>query len=299
MGASIAEEDMPASWGLEEGDLIAPGLHVLRKLGGGSRYEAYLAFDDRLHYVVVAKVIRPVSVGDSSALRGLRREAEILGSLQHPVIPRILGARFDGDRPHLVLEMIEGPRLSTILRKFGSLDTEQVAPLAVELAAALHYLHGRELVHLDVKPTNVILGAPPRLIDLSIARSVDEAAGLDVAVGTDAYMAPEQCRPGPGAVGPPADVWGLGATLHEAVTGRCPFARGIDDPRAPLEERFPQLTMPAADLPSGVPSQIAGVIEAALARDPTDRPSARNVAEAVEPLLSTPRRFVLRALRPG
>lgn len=298
--AVIAEDDKPTSWGLEEGDLIAPGLHVLRLLGGGSRYEAYLAFDDRLHYVVVAKVIRPASVGDTSALRGLRREAEILGSLQHPVIPRVLSAKLDGDRPHLVLEMIEGPRLSTILRKFGSLDTEQVAPLAVELAAALHYLHGRELVHLDVKPTNVILGAPPRLIDLSIARSFDEAAGLDVAVGTDAYMAPEQCRPRSGpAVGPPADVWGLGVTLHEAVTGRSPFARGIDDTAASFEEKFPQLTMPPGDLPKGVPSQIAAVIEAALAREPADRPSAREVAETVEPLLSTPRRFVLKALRPG
>ena len=298
---AVAGNEMPTttSWGLEEGDLIAPGLHVLRLLGGGSRYEAYLAFDERLHYVVVAKVIRPASVADNSALRGLRREAEILGSLQHPVIPRVLGARLDGDRPHLVLEMIEGPRLSTIIRKFRSLDTEQVAPLAVELAAALHYLHGRELVHLDVKPTNVILGAPPRLIDLSVARGFDEASRLDVAIGTDAYMAPEQCRPRSGPVGPPADVWGLGVTLHEAVTGRSPFAREIDDPRASLEDNFPQLTMRPAYLPKGVPSQIAAVIEAALAREPADRPSAREVAETVEPLLSTPRRFVLRALRPG
>ena len=195
--------------------------------------------------------------------------------------------------------MIEGPRLSTMIRKFGSLDTEQLAPLAVELAAALHYLHGRELVHLDVKPTNVILGAPPRLIDLSIARGFDEAAELDVAVGTDAYMAPEQCRPRSGRVGPAADVWGLGVTLHEAVAGRSPFARGIDGPAASLEERFPQLTMPPEDPPKGVPSQIAAVIEAALAREPADRPSAREVAETVEPLLSTPRRFVLKALRPG
>ena len=299
MGASIAGEDMPASWALEEGDLIAPGLHVLRLLGGGSRYEAYLAFDDRLHYVVVAKVIRPASVGDSSALRGLRREAEILGSLQHPVIPRVLGARLDGDRPHLVLDMIEGPRLSTIIRKFGSLDTEQVAPLAVELAAALHYLHGRELVHLDVKPSNVILGAPPRLIDLSIARSFEQAAKLEVAVGTDAYMAPEQCRAGSGIVGPPADVWGLGVSLHEAVTGRSPFPHGIGDTGASLEEKFPQLTMAPEDLPKEVPSRIASVIEAALALEPADRPSAREVAETVEPLLSTPRRFVLKTLRPG
>ena len=78
----------------------------------------------------------------------------------------------DGPRPHLVLEHLEGPRLSQLLRKHGALPMEQLLPLALELASALHYLAGQDVVHLDVKPSNVIMGAPARLIDLSVTRDL-------------------------------------------------------------------------------------------------------------------------------
>jgi len=293
--------DAPSStWGFIEGEEIAPGLLALDLLGGGSRYEAYLAFDERLRYVVVVKVLRPDHVDDGPALRGLRREADILASLNHPVIIRLLDARPDCDRPYLVLELADGPRVSTIIRRFGRLDLEQAAPLAVELASALHYLHSQDLVHLDIKSKNAILGSPPRLIDLSIARRIGDAARLHVPIGTDAYMAPEQCRStAHSPVGPPADIWGLGVTLHESVAGCLPFPRGVDDDDAPLEERFPQLISDPEPVPTGVPEPLADAIRASLEANPEHRPTAGEVADMVEPLLSTPRRFVLKALRPG
>jgi serine/threonine protein kinase len=153
-------------------------------------------------------------------------------------------------------------------------------------------------VHLDVKPKNLIMGAPPRLIDLSIARSFEDAASLTVPVGTDAYMAPEQCRPEPGLVGPAADVWGLGVTLYEALAGKPAFPRGSDDPDAGVEQRFPQLIDRPQPLPAHISAELAQVTWAALAGDPADRPTAKDAAEFVEPLLRRPRRLVLNRLKP-
>ena len=294
---TMADERREA-WELQEGDEIAPGLSALRLLGGGSRYEAYLAFDERLHHVVVVKVLRPARIGDEGALRGLRSEAEVLARLNHPAIARLFGSGIDEARPHIVLEHVEGPRLSTLIRRFGPLESEQAAPLAVEVSSALHYMHGLGLVHLDVKPKNLIMAAPPRLIDLSIARSVDAAARLTVPIGTDAYMAPEQSQPAPGLVGPAADVWGLGVTLYEALAGNPAFPRGSDDPKANVEERYPQLTHGPAPLPERVPAELAQVAFAALAFEPGDRPTAREIAETVEPLLLRRRRLVLNQLKP-
>jgi serine/threonine protein kinase len=287
-------------WDFEPGDEIAPGLHALSLLGGGERYEAYLAFDDRLHYRVVVKVLRPDQAHDRAALRGLRREADALDRVQHPVLIRSFGAHLDGDRPLLILELAEGPRLSTDLRRFGPLDVEQAAPLGVEISSAIHSMHRAGLVHLDVKPKNVILGAPPRLIDLSIARPIDDAAALDRPVGTDAYMAPEQCAPGDvGVVGPPTDVWGIGVTLYEAVTKKLPFPRGVDDDDAPLAQRFPQVEALPDPLPDTVAAPLAEAILASLEPEPSERPSPAEMADTIEPLLSTPPRFRLKSLRPG
>jgi serine/threonine-protein kinase len=295
---TITAEERREAWGLQEGDEIALGLSALRLLGGGSRYEAYLAFDERLHHVVVVKVLRPARSEDDGALRGLRSEVEVLARLNHPAIARLFRSGIDEARPHIVLEHVEGPRLSTLVRRFGPLESEQAAPLAVEVASALHYMHGLGFLHLDVKPKNLIMAAPPRLIDLSIARSFAAAARLTVPIGTDAYMAPEQCRPAPGLVGPAADVWGLGVTLYEALAGKPAFPRGSDDPDASVEERYPQLTHEPAPLPERVPAELAQAAFAALAFELADRPTAREIAESVEPLLLRRRRLVLNQLKP-
>ena len=139
---AIRSEERRDTWEMQEGDEIASGLIALQLLGGGTRYEAFLAFDEQLHHATVAKMLRPDLIEDEGALRGLRDEAEVLASLNHPAIARLLRAAIDDERPHIVLEFVEGPRLSTLIRRFGPLEVEQAAPLAVEVASALHYLHG-------------------------------------------------------------------------------------------------------------------------------------------------------------
>lgn len=276
-----------SGWELREGDAITDELTAVRRLGGGATYEAYLAFDEVTWGPVVAKVVRPDLVEDASSLRGLRREAAALRAVSHPVVVRALRACPDGPRPHLVLENLDGPRLSSLLRRGGRLQPQQYLPLGIELASALHYLRHLGWVHLDVKPSNTIMGAPARLIDLSVARRVEDAARLTHVIGTDRYLAPEQADPVRlGGPGPAADVWGLAATMFEAVAGHRPFRDGdpaADDPAA----RHPQVVEEPRRLPDDVPGAVREVLLAGLSRDPACRPEPRDVSEALEPVLAS------------
>jgi serine/threonine protein kinase len=289
--------DVGESWNFEPGDEIAPGRSVVRPVGGGRRYEVFLVWDDTLFALVIAKVLRPHLLGGERYLAELSEEAEALARLAHPVIVRGFDAVLDGPHPHLLIEHLEGPTLRQLIRRGGPVPLEQLLPLAAHVAAALHYMAQAEMVHLDVKPDNIVMGVPPRLIDLSIARTFEHAARTRSPLGTDAYMPPEQCAPEdhPGAIGPPADVWGLGATLHHAVAGEVPFPRprGARDSADPLV-RFPQLGEQPAALPADTPAELRELIARTLASAPEDRPSASEVVLALEPLVAKlPRKLAL------
>jgi eukaryotic-like serine/threonine-protein kinase len=274
-----------------------PGRSVLRSLGGGNRFEVLLVWDDALYALGVAKVLRPELVSSERALRDLREEAELLERLAHPVIVRGFDAVLDGPRPHLLLEHLEGMTLRRLIRRGGPVPLEQLLPLAAHVGAALRYMELKGVAHLDVKPDNVVMGIPPRLIDLSVARSLERASRIRSPVGTDAYMAPEQCDPAghPGEVGPPADVWGLGTTLHHALSGAVPFpraagARESEDPQV----RFPQLIGEPVPLPGRLPPGLGELIADCLEKRPADRITAAELVDGLGPLVAElPRKLVL------
>lgn len=273
------------SWNFAEGTRITDELTAIRLLGGGDIYEAYLAFDDITYSGVVAKVVRPGRVENTSAVNGLRREIDALLALNHPVLVRLLRSAPEASRPHLVLEHIEGPRLSSLLRRHGPLQEHQYLPLAIELASVLHFMRYAGFVHLDVKPSNIIMGSPARLIDLSVTRSRELAEALDHTVGTDSYMSPEQCHPPQyGRPGPASDVWGVGATLFHAIEGVAPF-KGDHDSSVPTE-RFPQLEEEAPLFTARVRPDVAAVVQACLSYDPAARPTPEEVAEGLGPALA-------------
>ena len=121
-------------------------------------------------------------------------------------------------RPHLVLEHLEGPRLSSLIRRYGPLPPEQLVPLATQLCSALHYLAAEGVVHLDVKPANTIMAAPPRLIDLSVAMPLAAARALERSSGHRRLHGPGAVRPGRARAG-----WSRRRRLRarrDAVPGR-------------------------------------------------------------------------------
>jgi serine/threonine protein kinase len=281
------QEDEKASWNLEAGAQIAEGRSILKRLSGGNRYEVFLTWDDRLFAITVTKILRPDQAEDEHALGELRREVEVLRHLAHPCLVRCFDAVLDSPYPHVMLEHLEGPTLRRLIKQQTTIPLEQLLPLALHVAAVLQYMANEGFVHLDVKPSNIVMGVPPRLIDLSIAQSFESAALLRHSIGTDPYMPPEQCDPAahPGQVGHAADVWGLGATLFHALTGEKPFPHGVARSKD-RTLRFPQLVMEPKPLPGHVPEPLQELISSMLAKDPAGRPAASDVASALEPLVA-------------
>lgn len=266
-------------WAFGNGDEPLPDNFVLKRLNRGKLYETYLLLNEARDAMVVAKFILPHRRDDERAQERLRAEAEALLTLNHPSIVKSLDVRLEGPLHYVILEHVEGPNLRNLLNRYGPLSIEQVTLLGATIAPALVHLEAKGFVHLDVKPSNIVMSQTGKLIDLGLIRRIEHARSLRKPVGTDAYMAPEQCDPAAtGGPGPPADVWGLGATLHHSLSGSKPFPRPKSFDRTDRYQRFPQLYGPPSPLPRHVPLDIAAVIENALDPDEAGRPSAAELA---------------------
>jgi serine/threonine protein kinase len=238
------------------------GYATIAHLNRSNRYDTYEVWSAERLCSCVAK--RPRADAPRKTARELRVEGERLVALCHPHIVR--GYEVLDEGPTVIMETLDGETLAHLLAS-QTLESDEVAWLGLQLASALHYLHNHGLLHLDVKPGNVIAtGGRAVLIDLSLARPPGRyRRGL----GTWCQLAPEQARGD--VLTTAADVWGLGTVLLEAVTGRPAFEQE--------EPEFPQLVHapPRADGP------LADVIAACLAFDPQDRPTLPALAAALHP----------------
>jgi hypothetical protein len=205
--------------------------------------------------------------------RRFAAEAQTLARLQHPNLVRLLDAGTDNGDAFLVLELLGGATVRQLLDG-GALPSDRVARIGGETTAALDYIHRQGIVHRDVKPSNLMFDdyGSIRLADFGIARLLGGAriTGTHQAIGTMAYIAPEQLEGG--EVGPPTDVYSLGLVLIECLTGR----RAFDGP--PAEAAAARLSRDP-DIPAGLPGGWPGMLGAMTARDPHARPSATAVRD--------------------
>jgi eukaryotic-like serine/threonine-protein kinase len=277
--------DTSPRWNLKRGQEIDRSLVVIDHLGTGSRYEAYRAWDRELFCEVAVKLIRPHRVEDDRAIEGFEREVTIGSRLGHPNLVRMLRWTAKPPRPYLVMEYVSAPTVGDHLSQTGPVSVPEICLLGIRVASALHHMHNNSVLHLDVKPYNVTMGDPPKLLDLSLARTISGPMRLHHSLGTGPYMAPEQCNHG--IVTPQTDLFGLGATLYEAIGGMQAFPHGDDESKV-REERFPQLEVEAPPLTDiqNVPAALSRIVMACVDRDPAKRPhSAIDVAVALHGVL--------------
>jgi serine/threonine protein kinase len=206
---------------------IIPGYAILRQLERGGMGVVYLARQDTLNRFVALKMIRATSPAEPEESARFAVEAEAVARLDHPNIVRIHDFGEHNGVPFFSMEFVGGGNLGARLSS-GSMAPHEIAILMEALAKAMHHAHQQQIIHRDLKPTNVLLTLEgvPKIADFGLAKCLDRDTQLTVSrtvMGTASYMAPEQARGDTRAIGPAADIHGLGAILYEMIAGRAPF----------------------------------------------------------------------------
>ncbi|WP_165403958.1 Stk1 family PASTA domain-containing Ser/Thr kinase [Egicoccus halophilus] len=264
------------------------GRYLLRgELGRGGMATVHRAVDEVLEREVAVKLLHAHLATDPAFLDRFRREARSAAALAHPNVVAVHDWGETDDGAYLVLQLIEGPSLREVLRRRGRLSPSQALGVLAPAAAGLGSAHRAGLVHRDVKPENLLLSGDGQVhvTDFGLARAAASATstfGADVLVGSPHYLSPEAVRGRP--LDPRADVYALGVVLFECLTGRPPHEG--DSPFATAVAHTSQRVPPPSTLVPGIPPELDGLVVAATAHEPDERPEdatvfARELALAV------------------
>lgn len=257
------------------GDQVGP-FALQEWLGSGVSCFVFRGWDADNQSPVALKIINWANVFDrNAAMRQMRNEAAALARVKHPRVVRFIDFGFDPRWPYLVTEFIEGRPLGELLRSGGSLPLEWVVYITSQVVDALGAVWQAGLVHRDIKPDNVLVGSngSAKLIDFGLAKqpvlqAMSGQTGPELA-GTASYLAPEQAKDA-GVVDLRADIYSLGVTFYEALTGRLPF-----DGRNRIQMIFHHLNTaptPPSQVNPKVPPLVSDLCMWMLAKNPAERP---------------------------
>jgi eukaryotic-like serine/threonine-protein kinase len=272
---------------------LAPGYTTIELLRRGRDLDVYDVWSDERACRCVIKSVRPDRLDQDGVGTRLLEEGRLLQRLTHPHIVRAYEVA-EEPVPMVVMETLTGETVGHMIDREAELSGPELAQLGLHLGAAIRYLNSHGILHLDLKPSNVIAECGrAKLIDLSVARPPGPA---HTGIGTHYYLSPEQARGG--ELGPAADVWGIGVVLFEAATGEPAF----DDPDAPDDDDdlyygesgsesvdegdYPQLRATARriDEHRPLPRELADLVAACLDPSPELRPSVDELMRALEAL---------------
>jgi TolB-like protein/tRNA A-37 threonylcarbamoyl transferase component Bud32 len=272
---------------------LGSAYRIERELGGGGMSHVFLAEEVALGRKVVVKVLRAELAAEINVER-FKREIALAAQLQHPHIVPLLAAGDADGLPYYLMPFVEGESLREVLARRGELPVAESVSIIRDVCRALAYAHQHGVVHRDIKPDNVLLsGGSAVVADFGVAKAVSASAdvaqtgltSVGVAMGTPAYMAPEQAAASP-KVDQRADLYALGVMAYEMLTGQAPFAGRT--PEGLLAAHVTEAPEAIAKRRPALPADLATLVMRLLEKRPADRPQTADEVLRVLDAITTP-----------
>lgn len=208
---------------LKEGTVIGQRYEVISRIGGGGMADVYKARDHKLNRLVAVKIMKSEFKEDPTFIQKFRKEAQAAAGLAHPNIVNVYDVGDDNGLYYIVMELVEGITLKDYINKKGRLSVREATSIAIQVSLGLQAAHNRGIIHRDVKPQNIIISTDGKvkLSDFGIAKATNSNTITSNVMGSVHYSSPEQVRGG--FSNAKSDIYSLGVTLYEMVTGRVPF----------------------------------------------------------------------------
>ncbi len=272
-----------------EGMIFANKYRIVKLIGSGGMANVYLGIDMNTGVNVAIKILKPEFSSDEEFIRRFDTEAKSVASLNHANIVKVYGVGHEGAFRYIVQEYIEGITVKDLINQNGHLDWRNAVPIVIQIGLALDYAHQNGIVHRDIKPQNILISRDrvAKITDFGIARAASSTTitMTGVQMGSVHYFSPEQARGG--NVGPQSDIYSLGVTLFEMVTGRLPFD---GDSNVAIAVKHLQETPPVpSSLMQGIPKGLDSIITKCMQKSPERRyQTMRQLVAELDSLLVDP-----------
>lgn len=235
---------------LNVGVIVGERYEIAGRVGSGGMADVYKAKDHKLNRFVAMKVLKPEFSADTNFIKKFQREAQAAAGLAHPNIVNVFDVGEDQGINYIVMELVEGITLKEYISKKGKLTVKEATSIAIQVAMGLEAAHNRNIVHRDIKPQNIIISTDGKVkvTDFGIARAASSNTISTNAMGSVHYSSPEQVRGGYSDY--KSDIYSLGITMYEMVTGKVPFdgdttvaiaIKHLQDEMLPPSEFVPEL----------------------------------------------------------
>ncbi|MDD7454154.1 MAG: Stk1 family PASTA domain-containing Ser/Thr kinase [Blautia obeum] len=265
---------------LKTGMIIAERYEILGKIGTGGMADVYKAKDHKLNRFVAVKVLKPEFREDTTFIRKFRSEAQAAAGLTHPNIVNVFDVGDDEGVYYIVMELIEGITLKEYIAKKGKLSIKEATSIAIQVSMGLEAAHNHGIVHRDVKPQNIIISTDGKVkvTDFGIARAASSNTISSNVMGSVHYSSPEQVRGG--YSDEKSDIYSLGITMFEMLTGRVPF-NGETTVAIAIKHIQEEMPSPKEFVPE-IPSSVASIVLKCCQKSPDRR--YQNMAELIADL---------------